>query len=73
MGKAEEKSQNRYSTLAEKYAFIDGYEQAEKDLALTWKDMELIYHLSDEIPYMEHNDFFKELLKRYNEKKKELV
>lgn len=33
MSKAEEKSQNRYPTLAEKYAFIDGYEQAEKDVA----------------------------------------
>ena len=32
MSKAEEKSQNRYPTLAEKYAFIDGYEQAEKDI-----------------------------------------
>ena len=32
MSKAEELSQNRYPTMAEKYAFIDGYEQAEKDL-----------------------------------------
>lgn len=32
MSKAEEKSQGRYPTMAEKYAFIDGYEQAEKDL-----------------------------------------
>ena len=33
MSKAEELLQNRYPTLAEKCAFIDGYEQAEKDLA----------------------------------------
>ena len=33
MSRAEELSQNRYPTMAEKYAFIDGYEQAEKDLA----------------------------------------
>ena len=29
MSRAEKLSQNRYPTLAEKYAFIDGYEQAE--------------------------------------------
>lgn len=39
MSKAEELSQNRYPTLAEKYAFIDGYEQAEKDNELTWEDV----------------------------------
>lgn len=33
MSKAEELSQNRYSTLAEKCAFIDGW--TEKDLELT--------------------------------------
>ena len=37
MSRAEELSQNRYPTIAEKYAFIDGYEQAEKDLdVLSW-------------------------------------
>lgn len=37
MSKAEELSQNRYPTMAEKYAFIDGYEQAEKDLTdISW-------------------------------------
>ena len=29
MSKAEKLSQNRYPTMAEKYAFIDGYEQAQ--------------------------------------------
>lgn len=58
---------------AKQVYFIEGYHQAEKDLALTWRDMELIYHLSDEIPYMEHDDFFKELLKRYKEKKENEV
>lgn len=29
MSRAEKLSQNRYPTLAEKYAFIDGYEQAQ--------------------------------------------
>ena len=37
MSRAEELSQNRYPTMAEKYAFIDGYEQAEKDLSdISW-------------------------------------
>lgn len=53
-------------------AFKAGSEWKE-ELTLTWRDMELIYHLSDEIPAMAHDDFFKELLRRYNEKKKELV
>ena len=30
-------------------AVIDGYEQAEKDLALTWKDMKRIVEISDEL------------------------
>lgn len=42
MSKAEEKSQNRYTTLAEKYAFIDGYEQAEKNLGLSQEDVKEI-------------------------------
>ena len=45
MSKAEEKSQNRYTTLAEEYAFIDGYHQAEEDLKLTWEDIETIGEL----------------------------
>ena len=37
MSRAEELSQNRYPTMAEKYACIDGYEQAEKDLSdISW-------------------------------------
>ena len=29
--------------------FIDGYRKAEKDLALTWEDAKLIYHIADEL------------------------
>lgn len=53
-------------------AFKAGSEWKE-DLTLTWRDMELIYHLSDEVPTMEHDVFFKEMLRRYKERKKELV
>ena len=49
MNRAEELSQNRYPTLAEKYAFIDGYEQAEKDLELTWEDMRELYIIFAEV------------------------
>jgi hypothetical protein len=49
MSKAEELAQNRYPTLAEKYAFIDGYEQAEKDLELTWADMRELYIIFAEV------------------------
>lgn len=42
MSNAEKLSQNRYPTMAEKYAFIDGYEQSQKDLELTWNDLALI-------------------------------
>ena len=49
MSRAEELSQNRYPTLAEKYAFIDGYHQAEKDLELTWEDIRELYIIFAEV------------------------
>jgi hypothetical protein len=76
MSKAEEKSQNRYPTLAEKYAFMNGYEQAEKDLELTWKDLAIIEKLGED--FVKHNqtpmsdeEFYKEVLKRFNKLKGE--
>ena len=81
MNKAEKLSQNRYPTLAEKYAFIDGYEQAEKDLELTWEDMVLIhrcikdatnYHLYKMLEGEEgQKTVYQEVLKRYNKERKE--
>ena len=49
MSNAEKLSQNRYPTLAEKYAFIDGYKQAEKDNELTWEDIKKIYFLFKDV------------------------
>ena len=82
MSKAEELSQNRYPTLAEKYAFIDGYEQAEKDLELTWEDFKLLQDLSHEVfaevvkgsvdfyqIYPTEQSFLEEILKRFRERK----
>jgi hypothetical protein len=65
MCKAEKLSQNRYPTLAEKYAFIDGYEQAEKDNELTWEDVEIIINAFLDF-YIENKERGKE--KGYNDK-----
>ena len=53
--------------------FIQGYEQAEKDLALTWEDMKLIDELITEMAFSEPNDsmeWYQELANRFNEKRK---
>lgn len=85
MSKAEELSQNRYPTLAEKYAFIDGYEQAEKDNELTWEELKLLQDLSHEVfgevvkgsvdfyqIYPTEQSFLEEILKRFKERKNEV-
>ena len=81
MSKAEEKSQNRYSTLAEKYAFMDGYEQAERDLALTLEDMRELYIIFAEVKVdikldkigirAETLEYYQEVLNRFNKEKGE--
>ena len=60
--------------------FIQGYEQAEKDLALTWEDAQLLYIITEK--YMRELDkrieafpsssqeVFEEILRRYKEAKK---
>lgn len=67
MSKAEEKSQNRYLTLAEKYAFIDGYEQAEKDLALTIEDIKRIDRMLNK--YVDYSNPYQEVLNQFNKQK----
>ena len=77
MNKAEELSQNRYPTMAEKYAFIDGYEQAEKDLELSWEDIasindiitEVLRECDNNILYDTEESFCREVLKRFKKKK----
>lgn len=61
-------------------AFILGYERAEKDLALTWEDMQLIWQILDmmseeckrRIPEWAFGSksYFTEVLKRFKEAKK---
>ncbi len=74
MSKAEELSQNRYPTLAEKYAFIDGYEQAEKDNELTWEDVREMCKQSvlveiDLGGLVSDERHYTEVLKRFKERK----
>ena len=76
---AEELSQNRYPTMAEKYAFIDGYEQAEKDLELTWDDINAIRQIMfdynrqvrNEMTIPNDEEYCQEVLKRFKAQKEE--
>lgn len=54
-------------------AYKQGYQQAEKDLALTWEDLKLLWQIRWEMPVTwegTEEEWYKELLKRFNEKKK---
>lgn len=58
--------------------FIEGYETAEKDLALTWEDMRKIIRIDEEMmddpeahpEWMEEQPFYEEMLRRFKEAKK---
>jgi len=62
-------------------AFIDGYEQAEEDLELTWRDIEQILDIinnlvdenfnADDFGVTANKEFYKEVLKRFKERKNE--
>ena len=58
--------------------YIEGYEQAEKDLELTWEDIEKITNIwddlhEDEAVYSKTGcdtpEFYQEILKRFKERK----
>lgn len=52
-------------------AFIDGYEQAEKDNELTWKDVRDILNLYEDVIEMDFcKDIYGEVLKRFKYLKK---
>ncbi len=58
----------------ERIIYKNGYEQAEKDLELTWGDMQLIWRLCDTLNSEQPNlcsskDFFTEVLDRFNKSK----
>ena len=94
MSKAEERAFEAYPIVMSQYSdnckeydsnesdrltFIEGYQQAEKDLELTWEDIQkidvLIYAVLDEEKYKRYytqdrdGDFYEEVLKRFKERK----
>lgn len=56
-------------------AVIDGYEQAEKDLALSWEDIKLIVDIAGNIKpcLRDEQTFHEEVLRRFNEAKKQNI
>ena len=53
-----------------KNAYIDGYEQAEKDLELTWEDISDIIEIHEDVLEMEScENIYMEVLKRFKEKR----
>ena len=63
----------------ERRIYQQGYEQAEKDLALTWEDVQLLDFYAMECQVEESNgrkfnssqEFFEEVLRRFNKTKEE--
>ena len=61
----------------EKPAYIAGYHQAEKDLALTWEDISIIRQITydynrqvrNEMSVPQNEEYCKEILKRFNEER----
>ena len=94
MSKAEERALKAYpvkiaardgydENLRERKGFVKGYEQAEKDNELTWKDLKLLQNISHGIfaetangsaefyqVYPTEQSFFEEVLKRFKDLKK---
>lgn len=83
MSKAEERALEKYPAHKsvfdkyekQRYAYICGYIQAEKDLGLTWEDMEQIYNICCEV-FLEYEvtrtnmqKIWKEVLKRFKKRK----
>lgn len=81
MKRAEETASKAYGGIPlARRAFIHGYEQAEKDLALTCKDMKRIVNIADELTermdaeIIEHyliseQAYYEEVLRVFNETK----
>lgn len=74
---------NRDDFMFQRDIFRKGYEQAEKDLALTWEDMKLIVNIADDIlkgktvfkslhRFPLETVYYEEVLRRFNEIKHQL-
>jgi hypothetical protein len=84
MSKAEERALEKYpyaEICREKY--LEGYHQAEKDLELTWEDIETILNVENDLlhecnsqkelvikTYPKGEDYYGEILKRFKERNK---
>lgn len=89
MSKAEELAEKAYpkgdtyifgdASIACQVAYVKGYHQAEKNLALTWEDIKEIYFLFKAVLNEWYGHEFsdegicREVLKRFKEKKREEV
>jgi len=92
MSKAEERAFERYSDYREmdggyvtqihkRKVFAEGYHQAEKDLELTWRDIEQISDImnnlvdenfnADDFGIPANKEFYQEVLKLFNKERKE--
>lgn len=81
MKRSEEAATKAYGGVPQlRRAFLHGYEQAEKDLALTWEDIQRIHEITDELvermeaqiiePYFRNEQtFYEEALRRFAETK----
>ena len=68
-----------FTRNTERHAYVEGYEQAEKDLALTIQDLELLHTFLYAVKNNKHGAFtftrltdeqYSEVLKRFKEAKK---
>ena len=83
MSKAEKRAKERYwlesnniETQKKYTAYIEGYHQAEKDLKLTWEDINTIHKLINQVSYeyphgISEKSFGEEVLKRFKEQRDE--
>ena len=81
MSKAEDRALEKYPILKTvlgdinylpRICFIEGYHQAEKDLELTWEDIDMLLKISpfvDEQHCDNNREFCEEVLKRFKEQR----
>ena len=77
MSKVEEKALKlypmlgSYDNLMRREGFMEGYHQAEKDLALTWQDMSDIMKIYEDVLELDFcDDTYGEVAKRFHEIKR---
>ena len=74
MSKAEKRAHECYpdddvASIQSRFGFLLGYQQAEKDLELTWEDIKTIDKLLNQC--VDYSNPYQEVLKRFKEEKGE--